>query len=92
MSDHHHSSSIQSSNKKSEETYEWKAKLRFFKENLENHIEKTDRKFDDFRNEIKTDMKALLTQMVVNQKKGKGKEEEKPRHRRNVDFDEHSER
>ena len=65
MSDHHHSSSIQGSNKKSEETYGWKAKLRFSKENLENQIEKIDWKFDDFRNEIKRDMKALLTQMVL---------------------------
>jgi len=92
MSDNHHSSSIQGSNKQSEETYGWKAKFTFFKENLENQIEKTDRKFDDFRNEVKRYMKALLTQMVLNQKKGKGKEEEEPRHRRNVDFDEHSER
>jgi len=37
-------------------------------------------------------MKALLIQIVLNQKKGKGKEEEEPRHKRNVDFDEHSER
>ena len=31
MSDHHHSSSIQGSNKKSKETYGWKAKLKFLK-------------------------------------------------------------
>ena len=37
-------------------------------------------------------MKALLTQMVLNQNNGKGKEEEQPRHTRNVYFDEHFER
>jgi len=37
----------------------------------ENQIEKRNRKFDDFRNEIKKDMKDSLTQMVFNQSKGK---------------------
>ena len=41
---------------------------------------------------LKKDMKDLFTQMVFNQNKGKGPKEEEPRRRRNLDFDEHSER
>jgi len=33
--------------------YGWRAELRFLKENLDKGYQKTNRKLDDFRNEIK---------------------------------------
>jgi len=70
MGDHNHASSVQGSNREQEEGYGWREELRFLKENLENKIEKIDRKFDDFRNELRKDMKEMFSLISLN--KGKG--------------------
>jgi len=84
MSDHIHASSIQGSNKNTENDYAWKEEARLLRIKLEKNKENIDKKMDE--------MREIFGQLVLNQNMRKGREEESHRHRINLDFDEQSER
>ena len=47
MSDHNHASSVQGSNKNTEDDYRWKEKTMLLRTKLEKHRENTNKKLDE---------------------------------------------